>query len=164
MHRRPCTSLSVGMLEKICHRFQDFPRKRLIRYGAGQRHRSDQSTESQDRSRSGLALILAWEKPGKQLKICLDLISSERASPLVATSDFRGQCAEGAARTWIPAVPIAHIVIDKLLEGERPPAGCSSCLLALPDSECIAECLRYQLVTRVEVLVEAANGQAGLLH
>ena len=41
----------------------------------------------------------------------------KRTSPLVATSDFRGQCAEGAARTWIPAVHIAHIVVDKLLEG-----------------------------------------------
>ncbi len=47
---------------------------------------------------------------GKQLTIRLDLISSERTSPLVATSDFRGQCPEGAARTWIPAVHTAHIV------------------------------------------------------
>src|SRR5579863_2041599 len=164
MHRRPCTSLSVGMLEKICHRLQDFPRKSLIRYGAGQRHRSDERAESQDSSRSCPVLILAWEQPGKQLNIRLDLISGELTSPLVAASDFRGQCAEGAARTWIPAVHIAYIVVDKLLEGERPPAGCSSCLLALPDSECIAECLRYQFVTRVEVLVEATNRQAGFLH
>src|SRR6202046_3449277 len=105
------------MLENICHRLQDFARKVFIRYSAGQRHRSDERAESQDRSRSCSVLVLAWEQPGKQLKIRLDLISSERTSPLVAASDFRGQCAEGAARTWIPAVHIAHIVVDKLLEG-----------------------------------------------
>src|ERR1700691_5541807 len=53
-------SLSGGMLEKICHRFQDFPRKRLIRNGTGQRHRSDEGTERQDRFRSCRTLVLAW--------------------------------------------------------------------------------------------------------
>src|SRR5580692_2617000 len=146
MHRRPGKSLSVGMLENICHRLQDFPRKRIIRYGAGQRHRSDESAESQDSSRSCLGLVLAWQQPGKQLKIRLDLISSERTSPLVAASDFRRQCAEGAARTWIPAVHIANIVVDKPLEGWGPPAGNGSFLLALPDPKCIAGSPRPQLL------------------
>src|ERR1700759_2154087 len=116
-------SRSGGLLEKVCHRLQDFPRKSLIRNSAGQRHRSDESSERQDRLRSCRTLVPARQQPGKQLKIRLDLISGELTSPLVAASDFRGQCAEGAARTWIPAVHIAYIVVDKLLEGERPPAG-----------------------------------------
>jgi hypothetical protein len=29
-------SLSGGILEKVCHRLQDFPGKRFIRYGPGQ--------------------------------------------------------------------------------------------------------------------------------
>ena len=110
MHEDLGKSLSVGMLENICHRLQDFPRKRLIRYGAGQRHRSDESAESQDRPRSCLSLILAWQQPGKQLKIRLDLFRGKPASLFIAASDFRGQCAEGAARTWILAVHIPPIV------------------------------------------------------
>src|SRR5258708_19278243 len=98
-------SLSGWMLQKVCHRVQDFARKVFVRYCAGQRHRSDERAESQDRSRSCLALILAWEQPGKQLKIRLDLISSERTSPLVATSDFRGQCPQDAPPTWHPPLP-----------------------------------------------------------
>ena len=41
LHRRACLALSSGMLQKACHRVQDLVRKRLIRYGSGQRHRSD---------------------------------------------------------------------------------------------------------------------------
>ena len=100
-------SLSGGMLEKVCHRLQDLPRKRVIRYGAGQRHRSDESTESQDRSRSRCTLIFAWQQLNNQLKICLDLIRGKRTSSLVAASDFRGQCAEDAASTWIFATILA---------------------------------------------------------
>src|ERR1700685_3170750 len=118
--------LSGGMLENVCHRLQDFPRKRLIRYGAGKRHRSDESTESQDRSRSRCTLIFAWQQLTNQLKISLDLIRGKRTSPLVATSDFRGQCAEDTARTWILAVHIAHIIVDQAREGERLPTGFSS--------------------------------------
>src|SRR5258707_570873 len=106
-----------GMLEKVCYRLQDFPRKCLIRYGAGQRHRSNESTESQDRSRPCRTLIPAWQQPNNQIKIRLDLIRGKRTSPLVAASDFRGQCAEGTARTWILAVHIAQVVVDQLSEG-----------------------------------------------
>jgi hypothetical protein len=49
-------------------------------------------------------------------------------------------------------VRIAHIVVDELLKGERRPAWVSSFFLALPDAESIAERLRYEFVTRVEVL------------
>src|SRR5260370_36994189 len=105
------------MLQKDSHRLQDFVRKHLIRYGAGQRHRSDERAESQDRSRPCRALVLAWQQPGKQLKITLDLCRGKRASPLIAASEFRGQCAEGAARTWILAVHIAQVAVDQLREG-----------------------------------------------
>src|SRR6202020_3225208 len=88
----------------------------------------------------------------------------KRASPLIAASDVRGQCAEGTARTRILAVRITHIVVDKPLEGQRLPAGCSSFPLALPDAECIAECLLDEFVARFEVFVEPTNRQAGLLH
>ncbi len=87
-------------------------RKRLIRYGAGQRHRSDQRAESQDRSRPCRAFVLAWEQPGKQLDIFPDLFRGKRTSPLIAASDLRRQRAEGTARTWILAVHIAHVVVD----------------------------------------------------
>jgi len=60
-------------------------RKRLIRYGAGQRHRSDQRAESQDRSRSCLALILAWEQPGKPIQVCPGAFPTD----LTATTDCR---------------------------------------------------------------------------
>src|SRR5580692_330742 len=109
-------SLSGGLLEKVCHRLQDFPRKGLIRNGAGQRHRTDESTESQDRFRSCHTLIPAWQQPDNQLKIRLDLIRGKRTSPLIAASNFRGQCAEGTTRAGIPAVDIAHIIVDKFLE------------------------------------------------
>jgi hypothetical protein len=33
--------------------------------------------------------------------------------------------------------------------------------MALPGAECIAESLRHEFVTRVEVLVKAAHRQAG---
>ena len=112
-------------------------RKRLIRYSASQRHRSDESAESQDRSRPYRALVLARQQPGKQLKVILDLFRGKRASPLIAASDFRGQCAEGTARTWILAVRIAHIIVDKLVDdylsdGHRknPGAGCAFSALA----------------------------------
>jgi hypothetical protein len=61
-------------------------------------------------------------------------------------------------------VHIAYIVIEKFREGERLPTEFSSFLLALPDTECIAECLRHYFVTSVEVLVVAANRQARFLH
>src|SRR5260370_30972844 len=145
-------SLSGWMLQKVCHRVQDFARKVFVRYRAGQRHRSDQRGKSQDRSRPCRTLVLTGQQPDNQLKIRLDLIRGKRTSPLIAASDFRGQCAEGTTSPWILAVDIAHIIVDQAREGERLPAGFSSFLLALPDSECIADCLRYQLVTRVEVL------------
>src|ERR1700761_3865617 len=136
-------SLSGGLLEKVCHSLQHSPRRSLIRSGAGQRHRSDESAESQDRFRSCRALIPAWQQPGNQLKIRLDLIGGKRTSPLIAASDFRGQCAEGTTRARIPAVDIAHIIVDKLLERKRLPAGFSSFLLPLPNTECIAKRLRH---------------------
>src|SRR5579863_4933658 len=136
-------SLSGWLLEKVCHRLQDFVRERLIRYGAGQRHRSDERAESQDRSRPCHTLGLAWQQPDKQLKIRLDLIRGKLTSPFVAASDFRGQCAEGAARTRILAVHVAQVVVDQLREGYRLPTGFSGFLLALPDTECLAESLGH---------------------
>src|ERR1700733_4866970 len=100
------------MLQKASHRLQDFVRKRLIRYGSGQRHRSDERAECQDSSRSCRTLIRTSQQPDNQLKIRLDLIRGKRASPLIAASDFRGQRAEGTAPTWILAVHIAHIIVD----------------------------------------------------
>src|ERR1700678_1449565 len=105
------------MLQKLCDRLQDFVRKRLVRYGAGQRHCADESAESQDRFRSGSALVLAWQQPDKQLNVILDLFRGKRTRALVAACDFRCQCAEGTARTWVLAVHIAHIIVDKVLEG-----------------------------------------------
>jgi hypothetical protein len=102
---------------KLGHSVLYFSLSRLIRYGAGQRHRSDESAESQDRSRPYRALVVAWQQLGKQLKVILDLFRGKRASPLIAASDFPGQCAEGTARTWILAVRIVHIIVDKLHEG-----------------------------------------------
>src|SRR4029077_13033638 len=124
-------------LQKLRDSVLYFARQRLIRYGAGQRHGSNKRTESQDRSRSCRTLILAWQQTDNQLKIRLDLIRGKRTSPLVAASDFRGQCAEGTARTWILTVHIAQVVVDKFLEGERLSGGFSSFLLALPSAECI---------------------------
>jgi hypothetical protein len=100
------------MLQKVCHRLQYFSRKRVIRYGAGQRHRTDESAESQDRSRPYRALVLAWQQPGKQLKVIPDLFSGKRASPLVARTVLPGRkpakvrvtCAVRYA-TGIPAAP-----------------------------------------------------------
>src|SRR5258708_39875876 len=68
-----------------------------------------------------------------------------------------GASALKAQPNWILAVHIAHIIVDKLLKGERLPDGFSSFLLALPDAECIAERLGHEFVTRIEVLVEAAH-------
>src|SRR5258708_22839347 len=94
LERRACVVLSGGMLKKVGHRLQDFPRKCLIRYGAGQRHRPDESAESQDSSRSCRPLIPACQQPDNQLKIRLDFIRGKRTSSLVAASDFWGQWAE----------------------------------------------------------------------
>ena len=60
---------------------------------------------------------------------------------------------------------IVHIIVDKLLEGQWLPAGFSSVLLALPDTgNASLSASSTSFVTRVEVLVEAANRQASFLH
>jgi hypothetical protein len=105
------------MLQKISHRLQDFVRKLFIRYGAGQRHCSDERAESQDRSRPCRALVLAWQQPDKQLKVTLDLLRRKRARPLIAASDLRRQRAEGTTRTRILAVHITQVIVDEPLEG-----------------------------------------------
>ena len=97
-------------------------RKPHIRYGAGQRHRSDERAESQDRSRPRRALVLAWQQPDNQLNVIPDLFRGKRTSPLIAASDLRRQCAEGTARTRILAVHIAQVVVDQLCEGYGWPA------------------------------------------
>jgi hypothetical protein len=96
---------------------QNLVRKHLIRYGGGQRHRSDERAESQDRSRPGRALVLAWQQPDNQLKVIPDLFGGKRTSPFIAASDLRRQCAEGTARTRIVAVRVAQVVADKLRDG-----------------------------------------------
>jgi hypothetical protein len=59
----------------------------------------------------------ARQQPDNQLKVVPHLFRSKRASPLIAASDLWRQCAEGTAPTWILAVQIAHIIVDKFLEG-----------------------------------------------
>jgi hypothetical protein len=54
--------LRGGILQELCQRLQDFARKRLIRYGASQRQRSDVRTESQNRLRSCRTLVLSGSK------------------------------------------------------------------------------------------------------
>jgi hypothetical protein len=79
-------SSSFGTLEKVCHRLQDFPRKCLIRYGAGERHCSSEGAKSQDRSRSCGALVFAWQQPDNQLKIRLDLLRAQPIRDLLMVS------------------------------------------------------------------------------
>src|SRR5579863_9493665 len=161
---RPAWSLSGRILQNVCHRFQDLSRKRLIGYGARQRHRSDQRAKSQNRSRPRRALVFTWQQPDKQLKVIPDLFGGKRAGTPIAASDLRRQCTEGTAPTWILAVHFARVVVDQLRKGERLPTGFSSFLLALPDAECVAKRLGHEFVTRVEVLVEATHREAGFLH
>src|ERR1700739_3801503 len=141
---RPAWSLSGRILKRVCHRFQDLSRKHLIRYGARQRHRSDQRAEGQDRSRPRGALVFTWQQPDKQLKFIPDLFSGKRAGTPIAASDLRRQRTEDTARTWILAVHIAQVVVDQLRKGERLPAGFSSLLLTLPNAECVAERLGHE--------------------
>ena len=73
-------SLSGWMLQKVCHRVQDFARKVFIRYRAGQRHRSDERAESQDRSRSCLALTVLVDERSDGVHISYDRMASLLAS------------------------------------------------------------------------------------
>src|SRR5580698_9577510 len=58
----------------------------------------------------------------------------------------------------------AQITIDERIVGHRWPAGGSRVHQTLPGPLGRAECFGHQVITRAEVLVEAANGQTGLLH
>lgn len=73
------TNLSSGALSLPAKRGakSEPHRNRLIRYRAGQRHRSDERTEGQDRLRSWCTLVLAWKQTGDQLDVVPDPLGEE---------------------------------------------------------------------------------------
>src|SRR5882724_7248659 len=91
MHFYSILALLGRILQKLTHSLQDLARKRLIRYGTGQRHRSNERTESQNRPRPCRTLVLTWKQPDNQLKVLPDLFRGKRASPLIAARDLRCQ-------------------------------------------------------------------------
>jgi hypothetical protein len=86
------------------------------------------------------------------------------AGSLVARCDISCQSASRTAPAWMLATCFAYMIIDERLAGDGRPARSSGLHLTLPESRRRADRFGHQVLTRLEVLGEAAHSKTGFFH